>query len=79
MSNGDVPPPLPPPRSGCLTAIMMIVGIFLLLPGLCAVIAGVGALTQGSLDGLGGFILLGLLLGAIGVLMLRSGMRRDRA
>lgn len=31
------PPSAPPPRDGCLTASMVIVGIILLLPGLCAV------------------------------------------
>ena len=30
--------PPPPPRSGCATALMVIVGIILLLPGLCAIL-----------------------------------------
>ena len=47
MSDTENPPPaspptgMPPPRSGCLTAFMVLVGIVLLLPGLCAVIFGV--------------------------------------
>jgi drug/metabolite transporter (DMT)-like permease len=34
------PPPPPPPqqRDGCLTALMIVVGIVLLLPGICGVI-----------------------------------------
>jgi hypothetical protein len=40
MSDTDhpplAPPPVPPPpRSGCLTAFMVIVGFVLLLPGVC--------------------------------------------
>jgi hypothetical protein len=40
MSDTDhpplAPPPVPPPpRSGCLTAFMVIVGVVLLLPGVC--------------------------------------------
>jgi hypothetical protein len=29
------PDDIPPPRHGCLTALMVLVGIVLLLPGLC--------------------------------------------
>jgi hypothetical protein len=81
MSNSDMPlpPPASPPRSGCLTALMVMAGIILLLPGLCAVIFGVGALQQGSLDGLGGFIFLGLLVGALGVLMIWGAVRRSNS
>jgi hypothetical protein len=37
----EPPPPAaprPPARSGCATAIMVLVGIVLLLPGLCAIL-----------------------------------------
>jgi hypothetical protein len=46
------PPRLPPPaqRSGCLTAIMVVAGLIMLLPGLCAIIFGVGSLTGSSID-----------------------------
>ena len=48
MSISDPPPPTPPgpppastdKRSGCLTALMAIFGIFMLLPGLCALLFG---------------------------------------
>ena len=43
MSAPETPPPLPPaPRrgnGGCGTAILVFVGIILLLPGLCSLIA----------------------------------------
>ena len=36
---GDPRPPLPPAqRNGCLTALMIVAGIILLLPGICGVI-----------------------------------------
>ena len=35
-----VPPQIQQPRSGCLTALMAIAGIFMLLPGLCALLFG---------------------------------------
>jgi hypothetical protein len=76
--NG-VPPPAP--RNGCLTAFMVIVGIILLLPGLCALIFGVGSLTSpGGFDsGFMPFILVGLIVGAVGVLMIRWAIREPRS
>jgi hypothetical protein len=40
MSDSTPPPPPPPPaqRNGCLTALMILVGAILLLPGICGVI-----------------------------------------
>jgi hypothetical protein len=51
MSNTDniapePPPPAPPPRSGCMTAFMVIAGIVLLLPGLCTLLIGAGNLSD---------------------------------
>ncbi|WP_461616534.1 hypothetical protein [Bradyrhizobium sp. 23AC] len=45
MSDSSPNPPAVPPqnqqqRSGCLTALMAIAGIFMLLPGLCALLFG---------------------------------------
>ncbi len=35
--SDSTPPPLPPAqRSGCLTALMILIGVVLLLPGICA-------------------------------------------
>jgi hypothetical protein len=68
--------PPPPPRSGCLTAFMVLVGIVLLLPGLCAVIFGVGSLTQSHYDsGFTPFILFGLLVGFGGIMLIRAAIR----
>jgi hypothetical protein len=88
MSNGDLPPtrpgppvpplprPPPPPRDGCLTAFMVLVGIVLLLPGLCAVIFGVATFGQGHPDsGFAPFVVIGLLVGFGGVMLLRSAFR----
>jgi hypothetical protein len=57
---------------------MVIGGVILLLPGLCALIFGIGSLTSGGLDGIMPFVLVGLLVGAGGVLMIRWAIR-DRA
>ncbi|MGL3212032.1 hypothetical protein [Bradyrhizobium sp. BR 1433] len=40
-----VPPP-PSPRSGCATAFMVLFGLVLLLPGLCALLFGFGVLSE---------------------------------
>ena len=83
MSETDMPPappsrhPVPPvPRHGCLTALMAIVGVVLLLPGLCAVVFGVGSLSTSQYDsGLTPFIVVGLLVGFGGIMLIRSAMR----
>ena len=36
--TGDRRPSPPPARSGCLTALLIVIGAILLLPGLCALI-----------------------------------------
>jgi peptidoglycan/LPS O-acetylase OafA/YrhL len=74
MSNTDhaplAPPPVPPPpRSGCLTAFLVIVGVVLLLPGVCVLavskdlysdpLFGVVAIIA-SLVGIGGITLIWL-------------------
>jgi hypothetical protein len=40
MSTSTPPPPPPPPaqRNGCITALMILMGAILLLPGICGVI-----------------------------------------
>jgi hypothetical protein len=70
---------MPPPRSGCLTAFMVIVGVVLLLPGLCALVFGAGSLFSTSNDsGFTPFILFGLLVGFGGVMMIRAALRGPR-
>jgi hypothetical protein len=86
MSEAPPPPPVPPvprplaQRSGCLTAIMIVAGLIMLLPGLCAVIFGVGALTDSSFDQtLAVLVLLGLFVGFLGVMLIRAGIKGPRA
>jgi hypothetical protein len=50
-----VPPPLSPrlppeERSGCVTAILIVIGIILLLPGLCSLFFVFGGLVKSSDD-----------------------------
>jgi hypothetical protein len=75
---GRRPSPAPPPqqRSGCLTAFMVVVGIILLLPGLCALIFGAASLSGGSFpsDFLS-FIVTGLLVGCAGVMLIWAAFR----
>jgi len=84
MSDSETPPKVPswpPPQrnGGCLTAFMVIFGVILLLPGLCALIFGVAALTQPHFDsGFMPFIVVGLLVGFGGVMMIRVAIRGPR-
>ena len=80
----DPPPPIPPrtppaQRRGCVTALMVIFGVILLLPGLCAIIFAGAALTERSFpsDFLS-FILVGLLVGFAGVMLIRNAIRGPR-
>ena len=82
MSTIPESPPPPPQlpqreqRSGCLTAIMVIVGLILLLPGLCAVIFGVGELSSSSTDPLiMALVTVGLILGGLGIGMIWTAIR----
>jgi hypothetical protein len=92
MSDAGPPPPTsglppvpspetkpPPPRRGWLTAIMIIVGVILLLPGVCAL--GFGALSfadPGEAAGIMPFVMVGLLLGFGGIMLIRSAIRGRR-
>jgi hypothetical protein len=75
-----IPPRAPPPqRNGCLTAFMVLVGIILLLPGLCALVFGVGSLSSSHYDpGFTPFIVFGALLGIAGGVLIRSAIRGRR-
>ena len=75
-----LPPPPPPRRDGCLTAFMVIIGIILLLPGLCAVFFGVGNLTSSSPDSfVTTLVMLGLLIGAGGIALIVAAIRGRRS
>jgi hypothetical protein len=69
----------PPPRNGCLTALMVIVGVVLLLPGLCAAIFGVASFSEPQIDSsVMGFVVIGLLLGFAGIMLIRAVIRGPR-
>ena len=77
----ETPPPPPPPqlppaqRSGCLTALMVIAGLIMLLPGLCAIIFGVGSLTNSSVEPIVMvLVLLGLFVGFLGIMLIRAAV-----
>ncbi|WP_338830070.1 hypothetical protein [Bradyrhizobium sp. 27S5] len=75
-SPPSLPPRLPPQRGGCATAFMALFGVALLLPGLCAVLFGVGAFTSASPDpGLLFLALLGLAVGFAGVMLIRAAIK----
>ncbi|MFG3756801.1 hypothetical protein, partial [Klebsiella pneumoniae] len=78
----DTPPPAQPPqpaRSGCLTAIMVIAGIIMLLPGLCSlVVGGIGLMSGGGIaDGMIlGIFAVTFLIALLGALLIRAATRR---
>ena len=76
----NLPPPPPEKRSGCVTAFMVIAGIVLLLPGLCALLFGGIALTERSFPSdIASFIALGLLFGFMGVMLIWHAIRGSRS
>ncbi len=80
-SPPEPPPGLPPPqrRSGCLVAFMIVTGLILLLPGLCALGFGFVELTSSSSEPVVSLlVLIGLVLGGIGVGLIWSAIRGRR-
>jgi hypothetical protein len=76
---GLPPVPPPPPRSGWITAFMIIVGIILLLPGLCALGFGAMSLTNSRADPtVMPFVVVGLLIGFGGIMLIRAAIRGHR-
>ncbi|MCK1358643.1 hypothetical protein [Bradyrhizobium sp. 199] len=67
-----VPPQIQQPRSGCLTALMAIAGIFMLLPGLCALLFGGMSVVEGGQipADIASLVFLGLVIGIGGVVMI---------
>jgi len=65
--------PRPQPRNGFLTVLMVIAGIIMLLPGLCAVFFGVASLHDSNSDFMP-LILIGLLVGLGGVFLIRAAI-----
>jgi hypothetical protein len=79
MSDPRLAPLPPPQRDGCLTVLMVLVGIVLLLPGLCALVFGAASLTQSRFDpGFMPFVIIGLLVGFGGIMLIRAAIRGPR-
>ncbi|GKQ53917.1 hypothetical protein [Bradyrhizobium sp. Ce-3] len=79
MSDPGAPPSPPsrPPeqRSGCVTALMIVAGVILLLPGLCALVfvfAGVAKMASDDLQ----FVAACLLVACFGVALIWWAIRR---
>lgn len=73
----DTPPPAPQ-RSGCITALMVMFGVILLLPGICALIFAADSIQSSHLDTR--FIpvlVLALLVAFAGVMLIRAARKRS--
>ena len=85
MSNIEPPPPphpaAPPQRSGCLTALMVIFGIIMLLPGLCALLFGGASVVEGGrIDSdIAPLVVLGLVVGIGGVALIWAAIKGRKA
>ncbi|KYK46897.1 hypothetical protein [Bradyrhizobium sp. 191] len=91
MSISDTPPPAPPvpptppppaqKRSGCLTALMAMFGIFMLLPGACALLfGGVSVFEDGNIaSDIAPLVFLGLVVGIGGVALIWAAIRGRKA
>jgi hypothetical protein len=55
---------------------MVIAGLIMLLPGLCAIIFGVGSLTNSSMEPIVMvLVLLGLFVGGLGIVLIRLAVK----
>ncbi|MCP3404204.1 hypothetical protein [Bradyrhizobium sp. CCGB01] len=85
MSNIEPPPApspaAPPQRSGCLTAIMVIFGVIMLLPGLCALLFGGASVVDGGrIDSdIAPLVFVGLVVGIGGVALIWAAIRGRKA
>ena len=68
-----LPPRRPPQRDGCLTALMVVIGVILLLPGACSLFFIFGGLVKTASDVQ--FVGTMLLAGALGVALLWWAIR----
>jgi hypothetical protein len=59
---------------------MVVAGLIMLLPGLCAIIFGAGSLTGSSIDPtVMTLVLIGLVVGFLGILLIWAAVRGPRA
>ena len=82
MSVPDTPRPLAPQppnrRGGCLSVLLALIGVVLMLPGICSLVflvgfVGGGGTSPGSIVGIWIFT---FLLAAVGIALIVSGIRR---
>lgn len=88
MTSTDNPPPppslSPPPpnqRGGCLTALMVIFGVIMLLPGLCALLfGGMSVFEDGRIaSDIAPLVFLGLVVGIGGVVLIWAAIKGRKA
>ncbi|MDD1523430.1 MULTISPECIES: hypothetical protein [Bradyrhizobium] len=86
MSDSSLNPPAVPPqapqqRGGCLTALMAIAGIFMLLPGFCALLfGGMSVVEDGKIPSdIASLVFLGLVIGIGGVAMIWAAIKGRKA
>ncbi len=84
----DAPPPVLPPvptpdraRGGCLTAFMVISGIILLMPGLCALLFGGISISEGGRieSDIAPLVFLGLVVGIGGAALIWAAIKGRKA
>jgi hypothetical protein len=89
MSSSDHPPPPPPPKpvpppsgsggSGCLNAFLVLVGIVLLLPGLCAIILAALDWREALSSSFLPVLVICLVVAFGGIMLIRLAMRGPRS
>ena len=86
MSDSSPNPPAlpaqnPQKRGGCLTALMAIAGIFMLLPGLCALLfGGISVVEDVKIAAdIAPLVILGLVVGIGGVAMIWAAIKGRKA
>ena len=82
MSPGDPhwrPPPPSNQRNGCLTAFLILIGVILLVPGVCGIILASQDMPELARDQTALLIAVGLIsLGVLGVVMIWLALRPRR-
>ena len=81
MSEPSAPPLSPPPtgRSGCLQAFAIIVGVILLVPGVCGIILASQDMPELARDQTALLMAVGLIsLGVVGVVVIWLAIRPRR-
>jgi hypothetical protein len=81
MSVPEIQPSLPPPSrpqalGGCMVALLIVIGVVLVLPGLCSLILMIAVLPQGGSPGsIVGLWLLTFAIAAAGIWLIRYAIK----